>query len=178
MLSGISAAVLSLALFIAAVVMRFHRPPVGHRLHVMMRIWALLLPVHVALYFAVRATLPAWLGCPLPWHDLEGLAAFLNGALLYTLLFLAWCYCYFCTDHSLSVLYMMALEETDTRRLSLDDIKKAFPYEEMLRQRLLDLQNNGFVVVIDETFSLTEKGRRNAKIAGGLKRFLHLEPGG
>jgi hypothetical protein len=178
MLSGISAAFLCLALFILAVVVRFHRPPVGHRLRVMMRIWAVLLPVYAALYFGVRAVLPAWLGCPLPWRNLEGLVAFLNGALLYALLFLAWCYCYFCTDHSLSVLYMMALEDTDTHRLSLDDIKKAFPYEEMLRQRLLDLQNNGFVVVTDQTFSLTEKGRRNARIAGGLKRFLHLEPGG
>jgi hypothetical protein len=140
--------------------------------------WALLLPVYAALYFGVRAVLPAWLGCPLPWRSVEGLAAFLNGALLYALLFLVWCYCYFCTDHSLSVLYMLALEDTPSRRLSSDDIKKAFPYEELLCQRLLDLQNNGFVVVKDDAYSLTEKGQRNARIAGGLKRFLRLEPGG
>jgi hypothetical protein len=178
MLSGICAAFLCLALFIGAVVVRFHRPPVGHRLQVMMRIWALLLPVYVALYFGVRAVLPAWLGCPLPWLKVEGLATFLNGALLYALLFSAWCYCYFCSDHSLSVLYMMALEDTSAKRMTLDDLKKAFPYEEMLRLRLLDLQNNGFVVVEDGTFSLTQKGRRNARIAGNLRRFLHLEPGG
>jgi hypothetical protein len=178
MLSGICAAFLCLALFIVGVVLRFHRPPVSHRLHAMMWIWALLLPVYAALYFGLRAALPSWLGCPLPWRDIEGLAAFLNGVLLYALLFLAWCYCYFCTDHSLSVLYMMALEDAPTRRLSLDEIKKAFPYEEMLRQRLIDLQNNGFVMVTDDAFSLTKKGRRNARIAGGLKRFLHLEPGG
>jgi hypothetical protein len=144
----------------------------------MVRIWALLLPVYVALYFGVRAVLPTRLGCPLPWFDLEGLAAFLNGGLLYALLFSAWCYCYFCADHSLSVLYMMALEDAPTRRMTVDDLKKMFPYEEMLRQRLLDLQNNGFVVVEGDAFSLTPKGRRNARIAGGLKRFLHLEPGG
>jgi hypothetical protein len=178
MLSGIFAAFLCIALFIGVVVLRFHRPPVGQRLQVMTRIWVLLLPVYAALYFGLRAVLPAWLGCTLPWRDLNGLAAFLNGILLYGLLFFAWCYCYFCADHSLSVLYMMALEDTPTRRLSLDEIKKAFPYEEMLRQRLLDLQNNGFVVVEGEAFSLTKKGRRNARIAGGLKRFLHLEPGG
>jgi hypothetical protein len=178
MLSGILAAFLCLALFIAAVVARFHLPPVGHRLQVMVRIWTLLLPVYAALYLGMRIVLPSWLGCPLPWRGLEGLAAFLNGTSLYALLFLAWCYCYFCTDHSLSVLYMMALENTPTRRLSLDEIKKAFPYEDMLRQRLVDLQNNGFVVVTDDAYSLTQKGRRNARIAGGLKRFLHLEPGG
>jgi hypothetical protein len=178
MLSGILASFLCLVVFIATVVLRFHLPPVGHRLQVMMRIWALLLPVYAALYFGVRTVLPAWLGCPLPWYDLEGLAAFLNGALLYALLFLAWCYCYFCADHSLSVLYMMALEDAPTRRLSLDEIEKAFPYDEMLRQRLVDLQNNGFVVVTDDVYSLTEKGQRNARIAGGLKRFLRLEPGG
>jgi hypothetical protein len=178
MLSGILAAFLSLALFILAVVARFHYPPVGHRLSVMIRLWALLLPVYVVLYFCVRAVLPTWLGCPLPWYDVQGLAAFLNGALLYGLLFLTWCYCYFCTDHSLSVLYMLALEDTDTRRLSLDELKKTFPYEELLHQRLLDLQNNGFVVAEGETYSLTKKGQRNARIASDLKRFLHLEPGG
>jgi hypothetical protein len=178
MLSGICAAFLCLTFFILAVVVRFQFPPVGHRLSVMICIWALLLPVYAALYFGVRAALPPWLGCPLPWHDLEGLAAFLNGVLLYALLFSAWCYCYFCTDHSLSVLYMMALEDTSTRRMTLDDLKKAFPYEELLQQRLLDLQNNGFVAVRDDTFSLTRKGRRNARIAGGLKQFLRLEPGG
>lgn len=178
MLSGIYTAFMCLTLFILAVVARFQFPPVGHRLHAMIRIWALLLPVYAVLYFGVRAALPTWLGCPLPWHDLEGLAAFLNGVLLYALLFLAWCYCYFCTDHSLSVLYMMALEDTSTRRLSLDDLKKAFPYENLLHERLLDLQINGFVVVKDDAFSLTKKGGRNARIAGGLKRFLRLEPGG
>ena len=178
MLSGICSAFLCVALFILAVVMRFNRPPVGHRLRAMMRIWVLLLLVYVALYFGVRSMLPAWLGCPLPWRDLEGLAAFLNGALLYALLFFAWCYCYFCADHSLSVLYMMALEDTPAKRMTLDDLKKAFPYEKMLRQRLLDLQNNGFVVVTDDAYWLTKKGRRNAMIAGGLKQFLHLEPGG
>jgi hypothetical protein len=178
MLSGICAAFLCLTLFILAVVARFHFSPIGHRLHVMMRIWALLLPVYAGLYFGARAALPPWLGCPVPWHNLEGLGTFLNGALLYALLFLAWCYCYFCTDHSLSVLYMMALENTSIKRMTLDDLKKAIPYEELLRQRLLDLQNNGFVAVKDDTFLLTEKGRRNARIAGGLKQFLRLEPGG
>jgi hypothetical protein len=178
MLSGICAAFLCLVLFIVGVVVRFNRPPVGHRLHAMMRIWALLLPVYVALYFGLRAVLPTWLSCPPPWNDLQGFAAFLNGVLLYALLFFAWCYCYFCADHSLSVLYMMALENTPARRMTLEDLKKAFPYEGMLRQRLLDLQNNGFVVVVDDAFSLTKKGRRNARIAGGLKRSLHLEPGG
>ena len=178
MLSGISAAFLCLALFILAVVARFRFVPVGHRLQVMMRIWALLLPVYAGLYFGTRAALPTWLGCPVPWHNLEGLGAFLNGALLYALLFLAWCYCYFCTDHSLSVLYMMALENTSIKRMTLDDLKKAIPYEELLRQRLLDLQNNGYVEVKNDSFLLTKKGRRNAKIAGRLKQFLHLEPGG
>ena len=178
MLSGICTAFLCLALFILAVVARFNFPPVGHRLQVMIGIWTLLLPVYVALYFGVRSALPARLGCPLPWQDLEGLAAFLNGALLYALLFFAWCYCYFCADHSLSVLYMMALEDTPAKRMTLDDLKKAFPYEKLLSQRLLDLQNNGFVVAEGEAFSLTKKGRRNARIAGGLKRFLRLEPGG
>ena len=135
MLSGILTAFLCLALFILAVVGRFHFPPVGHRLQVMIGIWTLLLPVYVALYFGVRAALPAWLGCPLPWQDPKGLAAFLNGALLYALLFFAWCYCYFCADHSLSVLYMMALEDTPARRMTLDDLKKAFPYEKLLGQR-------------------------------------------
>ena len=178
MVSGIGGAFFCFGLFIGTVIIRFHCPRLGHRLHTMIRLWILLVPVYVALYFGLHHFMPVWLRCPLPWMSLEGLVAFVNGLLLYWLLFLAWCYCYFCVDHSLSIGYMIALENTVQRRLTLEDLKASFPFDQLLTGRLRDLEANGFVTQENGWYALTAKGRRNATIAGGLKRFLRLEPGG
>ncbi|MGD0016339.1 MAG: hypothetical protein ABSC38_02320 [Verrucomicrobiia bacterium] len=169
MLPGICSAFLTFAVFLVAVVVRFRLSRACHRLQAMLLIWTLLLAVYGGIYRAFDTP---------PLTSLEGIVFFGNGILIYLFLFFTFCYCYIVSDHSLSVIYMMALEELPEKRMTLDDLKRKFPYDELLRQRLIDLQNNGFLVVEGESYRLTAKGMRNAAIAGGLKRFLHLEPGG
>jgi hypothetical protein len=165
MLPGIFSAFITFVVFVLLVVVRFNRPPVGHRLKAMIRIWAVLLAVYVGLYWALGGKVAG---------TLESIVIFANGILIYGLLFCTFCYCYFVSDHSLSVLFMLAM----TDRSSLDQIKQQFPYDELLRQRMIDLENNHFVARRGEYFELTPKGKTRARVAGALKQFLHLEPGG
>ncbi|MEI6083868.1 MAG: hypothetical protein WCS70_06160 [Verrucomicrobiota bacterium] len=165
MLPGIFSAFITFAAFVIAVVVRFNRPPVGHRLKAMIRIWAMLLALYAGLY---------WVSGGKVAGTLESVVFLINGVLIYGLLFCTFCYCYFVSDHSLSMLFMLAMQD----RLSLDEIKRQFPYDELLRQRMIDLENNHFAVRRGESFELTPKGRSRARVAGTLKRFLNLEPGG
>ncbi len=165
MLPGIFSAFITGAAFVIGVVVRFNRPPVGHRLKAMIRIWTVLLALYAGLYWALGGRVAG---------TLESVVFFANGILIYGLLFCTFCYCYFVSDHSLSVLFMLAMQDS----LSLDQIKQQFPYDELLGQRMIDLENNQFVIRSGEYFELTPKGRTRARVAGTLKRFLHLEPGG
>ncbi len=165
MLPGIFSAFITFAAFVIGVVVRFNRPPVGHRLKAMIRIWTVLLALYAGLYWALGGRVAG---------TLESVVFFANGILIYGLQFCTFCYCYFVSDHSLSVLFMLAMQDS----LSLDQIKQQFPYDELLGQRMIDLENNQFVVRRGEYFELTPKGRTRARVAGTLKRFLHLEPGG
>src|SRR5262249_31715765 len=127
MLPGILSAFIAFAAFVIAVVIRFNRPPVGHRLTAMIRLWVLLLTLYVGLYFVCGGRVVS---------TLESIVFFANGITIYGLLFCTFCYCYFVSDHSLSVLFIMAMED----RLSLDQIKQRFPYDELLGQRMIDLE--------------------------------------
>jgi len=169
MLPGILCAFATFVVFNIAVIIRFHLPHVGHRLKTMTAVWGVLLLLYGGLYSLFRVA---------PLTSGEGIVFFLNGVLIYLFLFLTYCYCYFVSDHSLSVLYMMTLDSLPDKRMTLGDLQRRFPYDELLRQRLIDLQNNGFLVMEGDGYRLTPKGMRQARIAGALKRFLQLEPGG
>ena len=169
MLPGICSAFLTFAVFLVAVVVRFHLPRAGHRLQAMMLIWTLLLAVYGGIYRAFDTP---------PLTSLEGIVFFGNGILIYLFLFLTFCYCYLVSDYSLSVLYMMALEDEPGRCLTLDGLRGMFPYDELLRQRLRDLEANHFVVRRGEHYELTPKGKSRARVAGAVRKFLNLEPGG
>lgn len=169
MLPGICAAVITFLVFLVAVVVRFHLPRVRHRLQTMTRIWALLLVVYAGIYRTFETP---------SLTSLEGIIFFGNGVVIYLLSFLAFCYCYFVSDHSLSVLYLMTLEDRSPKRLSPDELKQTFPYDDLLAQRLCDLEANDLVLREGDHYRLTGNGTNRARVAGKLKTFLNLEPGG
>ena len=132
-------------------------------------VWTVLLGAYAAIYRAFDTP---------PLTSLEGIVFFANGMLIYLFLFLTFCYCYFVSNHSLSVLYMMALEDVPEQCVTVNELKQKFPYDELLSQRLRDLEANHFVLRSGEHFELTSQGKGRAHVAGGLKKFLNLEPGG
>lgn len=169
LLPGIGSAFATFALFSISVALCFQLLRVQQRLKAMVCLWTILLAAYVGLYRAFH-------GAPL--NSFENVIVFANGLLIYLLLFLTFCYCYFVSDHSLSVLYMLALEKHPERKLSHQQLLEKFPYDRLLGPRMLDLETNHFVIRQGEHYELTPKGRTRARVAGTLKRFLNLEPGG
>jgi hypothetical protein len=169
MFPGIFSAFAAFALFAGSVVVCFQLAQIRRRLAAMTVLWMVFGVAYVGLYVAFR-------GAAL--DNVEHLVFFANGFLIYLLLFFAFCYCYFVSDHSLSVLYMLALEDLPEKRMSHLQLLEKFPYRKLLEPRMTDLENSHFVVRRAAHYELTPKGRMRARIAGTLKRFLKLEPGG
>jgi hypothetical protein len=155
----------------------FHFASILHKLKVMAFIWFLLLVLYAVLYVLFEKLLPGnWVVSPSVTR-LESCVNFSNGILVYLLLFLSYC-CFRFTDHSLSIAFMIELEQRSQKRMTLKELKQRFPYDALLKQRFGDLEVNGFVYRKGEHLHLTSKGKLYAGVFGGLKRLLKLEPGG
>jgi hypothetical protein len=177
MTAGLLAAISTFLLFLIAQVLLFHLFTITKRFNAMSLIWFVLLAAYGRLYVVFLRWLPAAFVSPETIWSVPGVVGILNGAIIYLLLFLVYC-CFYFTDHSLSVAYMIELEHRPGKTMTRDQLKERFPHEAMLSQRLADLVANGYVVQEGEYYRLTPKGRLFAGVLGGLKRFLKLEPGG
>ena len=101
--------------------------------------WFALLAPYCAMLLFFQHRLPsAWLA----ETNFEVWVSFVNGAVVYLLLFLIYLCLYF-TDHSLTIVYAIELELRG--QMTHDDIKRRFPYDAMLEQRLADLIANHYV---------------------------------
>ena len=139
--------------------------------------WLALTVVYGILYWVFQTYLPTGWRSPAPVCSVEGVVGILNGLVVYLLLFLSYCCLYF-TDHSLSVAYMIELEHRPGRTLTRTELKKRFPHDTMLRQRLGDLISNHYIIQEGECYRLAPKGKLFAGTLGIIKRVLRLEPGG
>jgi hypothetical protein len=174
---GILAAVICFLIFLATIIVWFHRTPGVHRFGAMARTWLVLLVLYIPLYFFVRHLLPVSVSQALPLTTLGGAVSFLNGMIVFTFMYLNFCALY-TSDHGLSLAFMFELESKADKQMTLNELIHRFPYDAMLKGRLSDLEANYFVVRDGEHFRLSPKGRLVATILGGIKRFLKLEPGG
>ena len=177
MIAGLLAAGICFVLFLATIIVWFNRNPGVHRFGAMARAWLGLLPVYLPVYFFVTQPLTSSVVTPLPLSDIHGAVNFLNGMVVFTLMYLSFCVLY-SSDHGLSLAFMFELEAKADKRMTLEQLIQRFPYDAMLRGRLSDLEANGFVIREGEYFRLGPKGRFVAGFLGGLKSFLKLEPGG
>jgi hypothetical protein len=177
MIGGLLAAVICFILFLATIIAWFHRAPGVHRFGAMARTWLVLLLIYLPVYFFVAQPLTVRLAAALPLSDIQGAVNFVNGIVVFTLMYLSFCVLY-SSDHGLSLAFMFELEDKTDKRMTLEQLIERFPYDAMLRGRLSDLEGNGFVIREGEYFRLAPKGRFIAGFLGGLKRFLKLEPGG
>jgi hypothetical protein len=177
MTPGLLAAFLSFFLFLIGHVVLFQVFTVTKRFQAMAATWVALLAAYGVLYAAFLRCLPAAFVSAEPVASLPGLMGILNGVVVYLLLFLIYC-CFYFTDHSLSVAYMIELEHCPGKTMTRTELIKRFPHDAMLRQRLADLVANSYVIQEGEYYRLAPKGKLFAGILGAIKRLLKLEPGG
>ena len=177
MIAGLLTAFICFAVFLVTQLALAHLAPATHRLKAMAVTWLVLLALYVALYGPLQNALPAAL---LPAEGLSRLARavnFFNGALVYLLVFLGFV-CFYCTDHSLCLAYMIEFENRPAKTMTIEEIKQHFSYDALLAGRLDDLVANHYVVREGEQYRLAPKGQLFAGTLGTIKRMLKLEPGG
>jgi hypothetical protein len=177
MIPGLLAATGCFLLFLTIIIVWFHIAPEVHRFGTMARVWLLLLVVYVPLFFWLQHLLPASLAAVAPMNSLKGALNLANGLIVFTFMYLNFCSLY-TSDHGLSLAFMFELEGKADKRMTMEQLIQRFPYDEMLKGRLHDLEANNFVIRDGEYFRLAPKGRFVAALLGGIKRFLKLEPGG
>lgn len=177
MTAGLLAAFSSFFLFLIGHVLLFQLFTLTKRFQAMAVTWFGLLAAYGGLYVVFLHGLPARFVSPEPVASLSGLVGVLNGAVVYLLLFLIYC-CFYFTDHSLSVAYMIELEHRPGKTMTRTELKERFPHDAMLRQRLADLIANRYVVQEGDYYRLAPKGQLFAGTLGSIKRLLKLEPGG
>ncbi len=177
MIPGLLAASACFVLFLALSIGIFQLAPDVHRFGTMAKLWLVLLVVYVPLYFLFQHLLPTPIAAVLPLNSLKGAVNFGNGMLIFTFMYLNFCALY-TSDHGLSLAFMFELEGRADKQMTLDQLRERFPYDALLRGRLIDLEANHFVICEGEYFRLAPKGKLFATVLGGLKRFLRLEPGG
>jgi hypothetical protein len=172
MMPGLLAAAITIGVFLAVQVAIFNLFHIVRRFQALAAMWFALLALYVAMFLFFQHRLPqVWLA----ETDFERWVSFVNGAVVYLLLFLIYLCLYF-TDHSLTVAYAIEFEQRG--QMTRDDIKRRFPHNAMLEQRLADLTANSYVVRSGDAYCLAPKGKFFVSTLGTLKRLLKLELGG
>lgn len=177
MTPGLLAAFATFVLFLIGQIALFQLFDIRSRFNALALIWLSLLVAYGFLYTVFLHYLPAVFVYPGPTLAWPGIIGIANGVVIYLLLFLVYC-CFYFTDHSLCVAFMIELEGRPSRRMTRQDLKERFPHDKMLQQRLADLIASGYVYQEGEHYRLAGKGVLFAGTLGGIKRFLKLEPGG
>lgn len=177
MIPGMLSAFICFLLFLGTLILWFHLQPRVHRFAAMAVVWSFLSIIYIPIYLQIQHILPSGLSVAAPLASFQGIVNLINGIVIFTLLYLNFGALY-TSDHGLSLAFMFELEGRDSKRMTLDELKNRFPYDKMLKDRLKDMQTNGFVVSDANGFKLASKGKFFVFVLGGLKRFLKLEPGG
>lgn len=177
MIPGLLAAFICMTLFVVTQIILVHVVTVTRRLKAMALNWLVLLGVYVIIYGQFQRVLPASLLPPAGISEIARVVNYVNGLFVYLMLFLTFC-CFYYTDHSLCLAYMVEMDHRPDKKMSIDEVKKHFPFDGMLQRRFNDMVASRLVVREGDHYRLDKKGRRMIAITGNLKRFLRLEPGG
>lgn len=156
------------------------------RFKTLVNIFFSLFPIYILLYILipydivsvvpsepVKPHLPLWL-----IEVLSAAVNFSSGLMFYIFLFLGYCQFYFIVDRSISVRIMIELENSPEKKLSFDEIKRIYDFNEILSRRLGHMIGSKYIVEDSGYYINTPKGRFEAKVFKFLKDFLNLGKGG
>lgn len=173
-------------LFLILHVIIFRRFELKERFKTLVYIFFTLFPVYTLLYILIpydlvavvpsepiKPHLPLWL-----IYALSGTSNFLGGLMLYVFLFLGYCQFYFIVDRSISVRIMIELENAPQKKLSYDEIKRVYDFDEILSRRLQHMLDSKYIEKNSGYYINTKKGRLEARALKFLKEFLNLGKGG
>ena len=103
---------------------------------------------------------------------------FLNGMLLYLLLFFGYGHFYFLVDRSISARIMVELESSKEKQLTREQIEEVYSPDYLLSHRLGQMVDGKYVTLIAGYYKNTRKGRCQGRILKLLKEYWQLGRGG
>ncbi len=83
---------------------------------------------------------------------------------------------YFQVERGLSMRLLIEIENVPQHRMSQKELEQAYPYSTILSSRLTPSVQTGFFTCDGGRYSLTQKGKRSARLFRFLKWYLRLDP--
>lgn len=183
MLKGFVIGILCFFLFLSLHVIIFHKCKIKLRFLALCRIFYALLPVYVILYMLIPADSLSIMPADLRITSTVVLGVskmfnFLLGIFVYLFLFFGYCQFYFIIDRSISVRFMIEIDNSPQKALSLEELKKIYTQDYIFLRRLEHMVENGYLEFKNGKYINTRRGVMEAKLFKFLKEILHLGTGG
>ena len=165
MLSGIFSSCISFIFFALTHTMLFHWKKIDRQLKALQLLWLCFLPLYVVSFYIFSKG---------SWET----AIFFSGLLFYFTAAYFYGQLYFQVARGLSMRLLVEIENSPEKNLTFEALKLNYDFNFILARRLAFATDSQMVVREDEgnTIRLTKKGYRTAKILGGIKAFLNLDP--
>lgn len=183
MIKGILLGLFCFILFLILHIVIFRYFNIRHRFVVLRTIFLSLIPIYALLFFALP---PRFLSIMTLRPEIETpLNVFLSvafnfclGSGLYIFLWFGYCQFYFIVDRSISVRFMIEVENSSNKALSFEGLKKKYDPNYVYLHRLEQMVEAGYLTFKDGKYFNTKKGRVLAIVFSFLKKFLRLGQGG
>jgi hypothetical protein len=104
----------------------------------------------------------------------SGLINFANGLLLQIFLWFGYSAFFFLIERGLSLRILIEIGRTPQGKMTMDEIKRAYPYDYIIEKRLGQILKMGYWVEKDGYYHNTEKGRRFAAAHKLVWRLLRI----
>ena len=155
-MAGIVAAFVSFTLFVLthwAVCHKLRWRPLSKVLN---GLWVAFLPIHAALFFFLGVRFKVFAFDLRAW---SGVVNLLNGFLIQAFLLIGYTAFFFLIERGLSLRVMIEISRAPQRQMTIEDIKRIYPYDYILEKRLGQILQMGYWVKNGDCFYSTDKGR-------------------
>lgn len=157
MMRGLLTAVIVTTIWITIQILWMHVKPAKNRFKAMLLGYVLSLPFVIAAY--------EWLpgAAAIPLHEPWGIGLFF-AYFLHLLLFFLYVECFYHVERSVTLRFLVEILQRSPPGAGMDEILAEYNVDNMIRTRLVVLEENNFIERREGTWRLKPKGARLAKI--------------
>lgn len=183
MIKGILLGFLCFILFLILHIVIFRYFKIRRHFAALRTIFFSLIPVYALLFFALPEeflsimTLRPEIATPLNTF-LSVAFNFSLGLVLYIFLWFGYCQFYFIVDRSISVRFMIEIENSLNKALNFEELKKIYSPDYVYLHRLDQMVKTKYLLFEDGKYINTRKARILAIVFRFLKKLLRIWPGG
>jgi hypothetical protein len=156
---------------------------VKRRFLTLVRIFYALIPLYALLYILIPTDALVMIPAdprviPGTVIGLSKIFNFFVGFATYISIFFGYCQFYFIMDRSVSIRMMIELEDDPDKKMTKEEIKKAYDFDDFISRRLKHMLDSRYITEESGYYYNTGKGRLHARLFRFLKEYLKLGKGG